>query len=199
LPKPKDRLTRAFALAHQLHGRQKRKGTAIPYVSHLLAAASLVLENGGGEDEAIAALLHDAVEDQGGGPTLDKIRRKFGPRVARIVEGCTDSDVEPKPPWKARKIAYLAHLRTAPRRVQLVSAADKVHNARCILSDYRTHGEKLWRRFSAPKKDVFWYYRQLVKALRGAPKALVEELDRTVAEIARLTKENDARRARATR
>src|SRR5262249_60692908 len=108
------RFEEAMVMAHRLHARQLRKGTRIPYVSHLLAVASLTLENGGKEVEAIAALLHDAMEDQGGLPTLMKIRRKFGDSVAGIVEGCSDSEGDPKPPWRQRKVAYLEHLRTAP-------------------------------------------------------------------------------------
>src|SRR6185503_9823772 len=126
------RFESALVFAARLHGRQLRKGTCVPYVSHLLAVASLVLEDGGDEDEAIAALLHDAVEDQGGLPTLDRIRAEFGARVADIVLGCTDADSLPKPPWRERKERHLSHLRTAPDGVRRVSAADTLHNARAI-------------------------------------------------------------------
>ncbi len=183
-----ERLSRAFAYAAALHDGQVRKGTPVPYVSHLLAVSSLVLENGGNEDEAIAALLHDAVEDQGGRPTLEAIRVKFGDRVAGIVEGCTDSDTTPKPPWKERKVRYLAHLREAPPEVRLVASADKLHNARCVLADYRAVGDELWKRFTAPKAETLWYYREVVRALSAqGPSALVEELDRVVTEIERLS------------
>src|SRR5947209_2209991 len=120
----------ALVFATQLHAGQRRKGSATPYVAHLLAVAAIVLENEGNEDEAIAALLHDAIEDQGGAPTREMIRERFGNRVVEIVDGCTDAEVIPKPPWRARKEAYIAHLRGATPSVRLVSAADKLHNAR---------------------------------------------------------------------
>lgn len=182
------RFERALVFAHQLHARQLRKGTRIPYISHPMAVASLVLENGGDEDAAIAALLHDAVEDQGGLPTLERIRRKFGQNVATIVDGCTDAYEEPKPPWRPRKKDYLAHLAKASKAVRLVAAADKLHNARTILSDYRSIGEQVWSRFTAGKAGQPWYYRSLVQAL-GGPKAspLLAELGRTVRELLRLT------------
>ncbi len=134
----------ALAYAARLHAGQRRKGTDIPYVSHLLAVASLAIENGADEDEAIAALLHDAVEDQGGRRRLHAIRRRYGARVAELVAGCTDADVTPKPPWRQRKVRYLEHLRTASPSVRLVSACDKLHNARAILADYRRLGDALW-------------------------------------------------------
>jgi GTP pyrophosphokinase len=178
------RFGQAVLLASELHRTQVRKGTAIPYVSHLLGVASLVLEHGGDEDEAIAALLHDAAEDQGGAPTLARIRTQFGERVAGIVEGCTDTDVDPKPPWRPRKEAYLAHLEVADASTRLVSAADKLHNARAILSDYRAVGERLWDRFSADRSGVLWYYRALAELFwRRGPQGLAEELGRTVSEL----------------
>lgn len=182
-----DRFAEALALAHELHAGQVRKGTAIPYVSHVLAVAGIVLDYGGDEDEAIAALLHDAVEDCGGAPVLADIRGRFGDRVADIVSACSDTDQTPKPPWQARKEAYLDHLRAAPASVRLVSAADKLHNARAILADYREIGEALWSRFNATKAQTLWYYRALVDAFeaRGCT-PLVSELARTVAEIERL-------------
>lgn len=178
----------ALVYAARLHSRQRRKGTGIPYVSHLLGVASLVLENGGDEDGAIAALLHDAVEDQGGRPTLEEIRRRFGHRVASIVEGCTDTDVVPKPPWRQRKEAYIAHVRQASAEVRRVSAADKVHNARTILADLRRSGSAVWTRFTADREGVLWYYRSLTKAfLETNVGFLAEELDRVVREIERLS------------
>ncbi len=138
------RFEEALSFAARLHEQQKRKGTDIPYVSHLLAVAAIVLEDGGDEDEAVAALLHDAVEDQGGKATLQVIRKRFGDRVAGIVAGYTDSDETPKPPWRERKEKYIAHLRHAPHEVLRVSVADKLHNARAILRDLRKHGERLW-------------------------------------------------------
>ncbi|MBI3244732.1 MAG: bifunctional (p)ppGpp synthetase/guanosine-3',5'-bis(diphosphate) 3'-pyrophosphohydrolase [Chloroflexi bacterium] len=174
----------ALAFAFQLHNGQTRKATAVPYISHLLAVTSLVLENGGDEDEAIAALLHDAVEDQGGAAAREQIRRRFGERVAEIVDGCTDTDSSPKPPWRARKEAYLAHLPSAPESVRLVSAADKVHNARSILSDYRQQGEALWSRFQGGKAGTLWYYRTLAETFRSlGPTRLADELTRVVGEI----------------
>jgi GTP pyrophosphokinase len=178
------RFEEAMVYAACLHARQKRKGTRVPYVSHLLGVASLVLENGGGEAEAIAALLHDAVEDQGGARTLETIRRRFGNHVAEIVIGCTDADTIPKPPWRERKEAYLKHLRTAPASVRLVSAADKLNNARAILADYRTCGEKLWKRFNGGREGTLWYYRALLNIFnKKGPRRLAGELERTVTEL----------------
>ncbi|MBI5830235.1 MAG: bifunctional (p)ppGpp synthetase/guanosine-3',5'-bis(diphosphate) 3'-pyrophosphohydrolase, partial [Chloroflexi bacterium] len=141
-------------------------------------------------DEAIAALLHDAVEDQGGPVVRDEIRRRFGDNVAAIVDGCTDTDATPKPPWRARKEAYIAHIRTASPSVQLVSAADKLHNARAILLDYRQMGDSLWERFHGGREGTLWYYRAIVTAFREAgagPARLVDELERVVADLERLT------------
>ncbi len=183
-----DRFSQALSLAQQLHATQFRKGTDIPYIGHLLAVCSLVIENGGNEDEAIAALLHDAVEDQGGPPTLAKIRSQFGDNVAEIVAGCSDTDQTPKPPWRKRKEDYIAHVQHASKSIQLVSLADKIHNARSILADYRVQGEKVWTRFHGGKSGTLWYYRALVEAFRshGYP-PLVAELDRVVSELERLT------------
>jgi (p)ppGpp synthase/HD superfamily hydrolase len=181
------RFQEALQYASNLHRRQVRKGTRIPYVSHLLAVASLVMEDGGGEDEAIAGLLHDAVEDQGGRKTLEEIRRRFGEQVAQIVEGCTDADTIPKPPWRERKEKYIAHVRTASREVLRVSAADKLHNARAVLADYRTLGEALWDRFNGGRKGTLWYYRELTSVYKEAGVGLLaEELDRVVSELERL-------------
>lgn len=179
-----ERYAEALQLAWRLHARQVRKGTAIPYVSHLIAVSGIALEHGADEDEAIAALLHDAVEDAGGLPTLSMIRERFGATVADIVEGCTDAYVEPKPPWRARKEAYLAHLDHATASVRLVSASDKLHNARTILADLRVHGPALWVRFTAGRDGSLWYYRALVLAFEAHGRtALVDELDRTVGAI----------------
>jgi GTP pyrophosphokinase len=148
----------------------------------------LVLEEGGGEDEAIAALLHDVVEDCGGVPRLVEVRELFGEGVAAIVAACSDSQGEPKPPWRARKEAYLAHLPQTSPAVRLVSCADKLHNARSILADYRRYGEDLWRRFKGGREGTLWYYRTLVTAYQtaGGP-PLLEELARVVAELETLT------------
>ena len=176
--------------AAQLHREQCRKGSNVPYVSHLLAVSSLVIEHGGDEDQAIAALLHDAIEDQGGPKARAKILRRFGERVTEIVEGCTDSQADPKPPWRARKEAFIAGISEKPPSVQLVCAADKLHNARCILSDYRNVevGEKVWERFKGGGREgTLWYYRELANALfPSGPPELVDELERVVGEIERL-------------
>jgi (p)ppGpp synthase/HD superfamily hydrolase len=185
------RFEEALVFATRLHAKQTRKGTTIPYISHLLAVTALVLENGGNEDEAIAALLHDSIEDQGGASMREEVRQRFGDKVVEIVDGCTDSDVFPRPPWRERKEAYIAHISQAPARVRLVSAADKLHNARAILEDYRTVGEALWKRFNGGKEGTLWYYRAVVDALRKAGTTpLIEELDRVVSEIEYLTREN---------
>ena len=177
----------ALVFAARLHAAQTRKGSGTPYIAHLLSVAALVLEQGGDEDLAIAALLHDAIEDQGGAATREAIRARFGDRVTAVVDGCTDADTQPKPPWRARKEAYLAHLPAAPPEVRLVSAADNLHNARAILADYRRMGEDLWPRFQGGKAGTLWYYRALVTVYRHAGSTpLVEELDRTVTELERL-------------
>ncbi len=172
----------ALLYASRLHRDQVRKGTSTPYITHLMAVASIVGENGGTEDEVVAALLHDAPEDQGGEATLGEIRTQFGDRVAEIVDGCTDTFETPKPPWRERKERYLAHLTDASGSVRLVSSADKLHNARTVLSDYRLLGEDLWTRFNGKKEGTLWYYRAVVGTLRGDG-PIVEELDRVVTEL----------------
>jgi GTP pyrophosphokinase len=197
-----DRFERALVYATRLHAKQMRKGSRVPYVSHLLAVAGLVLEHGGSEDQAIAALLHDAVEDQGGQKTLAVIRRRFGPAVADIVLACSDTDVVPKPPWRPRKEAYLAHLRRSSAAVRLVSAADKVHNARSTVSDLRLHGARVWRRFHAGPDEQLWYYRSLVTIFRRlGPRPLGQELQRAVSEMQKLAAAPPSRAAtrRSTR
>ena len=180
------RFEQALVYACHVHGGQTRKETTIPYIGHLLGVASLVIEDGGDEDEAIAALLHDAVEDQGGKPRLDDIRARFGDRVARIVEGCTDADTVPKPEWFPRKRCYVRHLRSAPPEVLRVSCADKLHNARAILADYRTLGDALFPRFKGGKDGTLWYYACLVNVFRERrPEGLAEELERVVRELRR--------------
>jgi (p)ppGpp synthase/HD superfamily hydrolase len=157
------RYDEAFQYAHELHGTQKRKGTSIPYISHLMIVSALVIENGGNEDQAIGALLHDSAEDQGGAPTLEEVRKRFGDVVAEIVSDCTDSWVEPKPDWRPRKEAYLAELSTKPPRSLLVSLADKTHNAEAILYDYRVLGDALWSRFNGGADGTRWYYQSLAE------------------------------------
>ncbi len=186
------RFVDALAHAFELHQEQFRKQTEIPYISHLMSVSALVLEDGGDEDEAIAALLHDAAEDQGGTPVLETIRGKFGDAVARIVEACSDSMTEnptEKAPWVDRKRTYLAHLKAETRiGVLRVSAADKLHNARAVLSDYRDVREELWRRFNGGRDGTLWYYRSLADVLKqsGYVPRLAAELDRTVSELERL-------------
>jgi GTP pyrophosphokinase len=175
--------------AVRLHASQIRKGSGVPYVSHLMAVASIVLEYGADEDETIAALLHDAIEDQGGSEAREEIRRRFGDRVVEIVDGCTDADTKPKPPWRDRKEAYIAHIKDASPSVRLVSAADKLSNARAILKDYRSLGDQLWERFKGGKEGTLWYYRSLSDVfLRFYPSPLADELNRVVIEIERRVK-----------
>ncbi len=184
---PSDRFGEALVYATRLHAAQTRKGSGAPYVAHLLKVCGTALEHGADEDEAIAALLHDAVEDQGGAPVGEEIRRRFGDRVARIVAGCTDSDRTPKPPWRERKESYLARLRHAPASVRLVSACDKLDNVRSLVAAYRTLGESLWDRFRGGHDGTLWYHRRVVEVLKEAgTNPLVEELARAVAELDRL-------------
>ncbi len=179
-----ERFTQALIYATQLHAKQVRKGSGVPYIAHLLGVASIALEHGANEDEAIAALLHDAIEDQGGAATREEIRHRFGDNVTAIVDGCTDADSTPKPPWRQRKEAYIAHIPTASPSVQLVSVADKLYNAQSILKDYRVVGELLWERFVAGKEGTLWYYRALVDTFKKiGSTALVEELERVVSEL----------------
>lgn len=181
-----NRFDEAVRYAHDLHRQQKRKGNGTPYVGHLLGVASIALDDGGTEDEAIAALLHDAAEDHGGRERLAEIRQRFGDPVARIVEDCTDSWEEPKRPWADRKRGYVEHARTLPAPSLRVSAADKVHNAYALLRDLRNTGEQVWERFNAPADDVLAYYEDLVRSFRQAGGGkLVEELERIVKGIQR--------------
>ncbi|BAY32490.1 hypothetical protein NIES2107_43790 [Nostoc carneum NIES-2107] len=182
-----ERFTAALVYATELHAKQVRKGSGVPYIAHLLGVASIALEYGANEDEAIAALLHDAVEDQGGAATREEIRRRFGDNVTAIVDGCTDADTIPKPPWRQRKEAYIAHLPTASPSVLLVSAADKIYNAQSIVKDYRVLGESLWQRFQGGKEGTLWYYQTLVDTFKHTgPTAMAEELARVVLEMTTL-------------
>jgi (p)ppGpp synthase/HD superfamily hydrolase len=184
-------LSRRFYLALDfaagLHHSQCRKGTNIPYIVHLMSVCAIVLENGGDEDLAIAALLHDAAEDQGGRPTLEPIRQLFGDRVAEVVAECSDTDQVPKPPWRERKEAYLAHLRSASADARLISAADKLSNLRNILADYRQLKEDLWGRFNAKREDQLWFYRSVIFALREADSnPIVDEMESTFGQLEEL-------------
>ena len=176
------RFEQALTFAYRLHAAQTRKGGDIPYMSHLMGVCGLVMEHGGNEDQCIAALLHDAVEDQGGRATGDEIEQRFGAEVRRIVDGCSDCETEPKPPWRERKTSYLEHLRQAPADIRLVSCCDKLHNARTLVVDLRNVGPSMWERFNASPEDTLWYYRSLVTAFResGGPLALADELSGTI-------------------
>lgn len=182
------RFANALAFAAQVHATQTRKGKPTPYVAHLLAVAALVIEYGGDEDTAIAALLHDAPEDQGGRPMLERIRACFGDRVAGIVDECTDTYADPKEPWHPRKEAYIGSIPHKSAEGLLVSLADKVHNAREILEDYKQDGEAIWSRFNAGRADLLRYYRRLTEAFRGrTPDRLWQHLEETVIELEKLT------------
>jgi (p)ppGpp synthase/HD superfamily hydrolase len=161
------RFDEALAYASRVHREQCRKGTNTPYISHLLGTAAIALENGADEDQAIAALLHDAVEDQGGAARLADIRARFGDRVAEMVDHCTDTDIEPKPPWRARKEAYIASLAHKPAASLAVSLADKTHNAGAIVADLASVGDAVWDRFTGGRDGSIWYYRSLVTAFRA--------------------------------
>jgi len=175
---------RAFQFAAEKHAGQTRKASRIPYLAHLMGVASLVLEAGGDEDLAIAALLHDVVEDCGGAPMLKEVRRRFGTRVAKVVDGCTDADTYPKPPWRERKENYLRHLKKADADTRLVSAADKLNNVRSILADYRELGESVWSRFKGGRDGTLWYYRALLgEFLRRPPNRVTRELALAVKEL----------------
>ena len=185
------RFRRAFLFAADKHSGQTRKASTIPYIAHLVGVASLVLEAGGDEDLAIAALLHDAVEDCGGAPMLKEIRRRFGSRVAKVVDGCTDADTDPKPPWRERKEKYIRRLKTADAGTRLVSAADKLNNVRSILSDYRAIGESVWSRFNGGRDGTLWYYRTLRdEFLRHPPNRITREFDLAVNELRLLTEKS---------
>jgi (p)ppGpp synthase/HD superfamily hydrolase len=178
------RFRRAFEFAAEKHKGQTRKASTIPYIAHLMGVASLVLEAGGDEDLAIAALLHDVVEDCGGAPMLKEVRRRFGARVAKVVEGCTDADTYPKPPWRERKETYIKHLIKADADTKLVSAADKLNNVRSILSDYRAIGESVWSRFNGGREGTLWYYRTLRDVfLRHRRNRITRDLELAVKEL----------------
>lgn len=185
----------ALVYAASAHREQRRKGSGVPYLSHLLGVASLVLEFGGDETAAIGALLHDCIEDCGN-EHAEFIGDQFGAPVLAIVEACSDANVprgQPKPDWTVRKEGYIDHLAGQPAPVLLVSAADKLHNARSILSDLRVEGRSVWTRFSRGEEDQLWYYRTLTDTFLSrvpeVPAGLADELDRTVSAIERLNVE----------
>lgn len=190
-----DRFIRAFRYCLELHGGQTKKGTSTPYVAHLMSVCALVLEEGGNEDEAIAALLHDALEDQPEKTNREEIAARFGERVLELVTACSDTPPEyrggEKPSWCWRKKRYLAHLRVADPGALRIALADKLHNARQILADYRILGEELWPRFNAGKEKQLWFYRTMLQdvgknASSREVSRLIEELDRVVSELERL-------------
>jgi (p)ppGpp synthase/HD superfamily hydrolase len=178
------RFGQALKFAYELHAGQQRKGSGVPYIGHLLGTAAILIDDGGSEDEAVAALLHDAAEDQGGKPTLEGIGEKFGPDVRRIVAACSDTLERPKPPWRERKERYIASIpRKRPDELR-VSRADKIYNARAILRDLRTIGDQLWERFEEDREEQLWHYRALADAFLAAlPGPLTEEFVRTVDAI----------------
>lgn len=179
-----DRFQQAFTLASQLHAGQTRKQSTVPYLAHLLGVAALVLEYGGCEDEAVAALLHDAPEDQGGEETLALIRDQFGERVARIVADCSDTFEQPKPPWRQRKQAHLAHLQHAEADSCRVVLADKLYNARSLVSDLHRQGEAAWDKFNGGKEGTLWYYQKMHALLSAKlPGELADQLGRVINEI----------------
>jgi len=184
------RFTEALAWAAELHRHQVRKGSDVPYLAHLLSVAALVLEHGGDEDLAIAAVLHDAVKDQGGQPVLDEIAQRFGARVADIVLGVSDSMTAKgalKAPWRDRKEKYLVHFAEASADVRLVSMADKLHNARSTVNDLRRDGATTWDKFNATREDTLWFYRRFADLARGLDRrAIVDELDLVVRDLERV-------------
>jgi (p)ppGpp synthase/HD superfamily hydrolase len=182
------RFVRAFEFAAEKHAGQTRKASTIPYIAHLMGVTSLLLEAGGDEDLAIAALLHDVVEDCGGAPMLKEVRKRFGTRVAKVVDECTDANTFPKPPWRERKEKYLRRLEKAGAGTRLVSAADKLNNVRSILSDYRVIGEAVWARFNGGREGTLWYYRELLaEFLRHRPNRITREFELAVQELEKLS------------
>ncbi len=185
------RFDEALTFASDLHRDQVRKGSNVPYIAHLLGVCSLVLEYGGDENCAIAALLHDAVEDQGGTETQKQIYRKFGEEVGKIVDGCTDASTEPKPPWQERKQAYIEQIPEMSHEVALVSAADKLYNAQSILKDYQEVGNEIWERFKGKKAGTLWYYRSVVNAFRQRKVTpIVEALTAVVKQLETVANES---------
>ncbi len=177
-----ERFEEALVYATRLHATQLRKASGVPYIAHLLSVAALVLEQGGDEDMAIAALLHDAIEDRGGDATREEIRRRFGERITAIVDGCTEIYAQPKPPWKERKLHYLQQLRSGSQEARLVSLADKLHNARSLLADFQSQGETIWKVFN--KQETLWFYEELLQIYQKfCPGSMLTELERIVREL----------------
>ncbi|MGB7441428.1 MAG: HD domain-containing protein [Coleofasciculaceae cyanobacterium] len=183
-PQLSTRFEDALVYATRLHANQVRKSRGVPYISHLLSVAALVLEDGGDEDEAIAALLHDAIEDQGGAKTREEIHQRFGEKVVSIINGCTESETLPKPPWKERKLNYLEKIRLAFPEVRRVSLADKLHNARSLIADLELEGEKVWQRFNGTKEEILWFYQSLLEIYQQQDSSfLTRELARLISRL----------------
>lgn len=183
-----ERFDQALLLASELHRTQQRRDSGVPYVAHLLAVTGIALEHGADEDMAIAALLHDAVEDQGGLPTAARIRAAFGARVHDLVLALSDTTDDPKPPWRARKLAYLEHLTTAAPDVLLLSCCDKLHNARSIVEDHAHVGPAVWQRFRGQRDGTLWYYRELsTRFAQRGPFRLANLLAEVVARMHQLS------------
>lgn len=179
-----ERFAQALVYAFQLHHDQRRKGSHRPYFAHLMGVSALVVEHGGDEDQAIAGLLHDALEDRGDRTSAVELERRFGARVRRIVEACSDTQESPKPPWKERKEAYLEHLEQADADALLVSLADKLYNARTIADDLLVDGEPVWKRFGAGRDGQLWYYGELAAVFsRRLPGVMATRLAEVVAEL----------------
>jgi len=179
-----EKFEQALIYATHLHAKQRRKTNGVPYISHLLSVAALVLEDGGSEAEAIAALLHDAVEDQGGAATRQDILHRFGEQVVAIVDGCTESDTNIKPPWRERKQRYLDQLRQGSEAVRRVALADKLHNARSLVIETRCQGEEIWSVFSAGKEGTLWFYHAFLDLYRTPnPSPMVEELAQVLSTL----------------
>lgn len=184
IPKLSSRFEQALIYATQLHANQVRKCNNVPYISHLLSVTALVLEDGGDEDEAIAALLHDAIEDRGGMPTREAILGRFGERVIRIVEGCTESFAVPKPPWRDRKLQYIEQIRLGSPEILRVSMADKLHNARSILADWYREGDAVWQKFTGGKEGTLWFYFSLMKIYQQQESSfLMRELETAISQL----------------
>lgn len=182
---------RGLVCAHRWHQQQRRKGDPpTPYIAHLLGVASNVIEAGGTEEEAVAALLHDAVEDQGGQQRLQQIQELFGDEVARLVAACSDRIEAPAPPWRERKETYIQKLSKAGLSVRRIAVADKLYNARSIIRDYRRVGPEVWERFRAGSGEVRWYYRALGEALEVAPpdplESWVQEFRQVIEQMQKL-------------
>jgi len=181
-----ERFEDAMLYAARLHANQHRKTNQTPYIAHLFAVTAMVMEAGGDEDTSIAALLHDSVEDQGGIETLEKIKERFGNKVARIVEECTDAFTHPKPPWRERKLAHIERIKTCSSEALLVILADKVHNSRAMLADYDNLGESIWDKFKGGRDGTLWYYKSLMPIFKERTRGyLVDELARLVDEVER--------------